>query len=55
MKQQPAQTKDAFLQQLEMQAKVCNFQAVTAKENKTNTREMLSLIVPRLRQYDDTY
>ena len=34
LRQQPAQTIDAFIIQLEVLAKSCNFQAVTAEENK---------------------
>ena len=34
LRQQPAQTIDAFILQLEVLAKSCNFQAVTAEENK---------------------
>ena len=35
LRQQPAQTIDAFILQLEVLAKSCNFQAVTAEENKS--------------------
>ena len=49
MKQQPAQTKNTFLQQLETQAKVCNFQAVTAEEKKNPIHASLLI------QYDNAY
>ena len=35
LRQQPAQTIDAFILQLEVLAKSCNYQAITAEENKS--------------------
>ena len=35
LRQQPAQTIDAFILQLEVLTKSCNFQAITAEENKS--------------------
>ena len=57
MKQQPSQTIESFLQQLETQGKTCIFQGVTTEEKKKkkNTHETHSLMVSLLHQYDDIY